>query len=111
MPFTFNGTGTRYYGAREHDIGGTYITTKWIVLFGIPLIPLSSWRVYPMDEERTQDFSALHGREVTQTSQSMHEAPAPFNWRQVLNIYAVTLPSVALVLGLLHRAFPRLFGG
>ena len=43
MPSTFNGTGTKYYGQREHDRGGMYITTKWIVLLGLPLIPLSSW--------------------------------------------------------------------
>lgn len=42
MPSTFNGTGTKYYGEREHDRGGMYITTKWIVLFGLPLVPLSS---------------------------------------------------------------------
>ncbi len=40
MPSTFNGTGTKYVGEREHDRGGRYITTKWIVLLGLPLVPL-----------------------------------------------------------------------
>ncbi|MES2942755.1 MAG: hypothetical protein V4772_07790 [Pseudomonadota bacterium] len=110
MPFTFNGTGTKYYGEREHDIGGTYITTKWVVIFAIPVFPLSSWRVYPIDEERFADFTQILGREASQTSQSFHEVPAPLNWRQILNVYAVTLPLIGLAVWALHRAFPKLFG-
>lgn len=32
MPSTFSGTGTKYYGSRECDIGGTYVITQWIVV-------------------------------------------------------------------------------
>jgi hypothetical protein len=109
MPYTLNGTGTRYYGEREHDIGGTYITTKWIVVLGIPLLPLSSWRVYPMSEQQTVDHSHFHGRDVTHTGQAFHEQPAPFNWRQVLNVYAVAIPLVCALGWLLHKALTRLF--
>lgn len=109
MPHTLNGTGTRYYGEREHDIGGTYITTKWIVLFGIPLLPLSSWRVYPVTEQQTVDHSHFHGRDVTHIGQVFHEQPAPFNWRQVRNVYTVTIPLLCLAAWALHKVFPRLF--
>ncbi|WP_157604841.1 MULTISPECIES: hypothetical protein [unclassified Rhizobacter] len=34
MTSSLNGTGTHLYGDRERDIGGTYITTKWIVILG-----------------------------------------------------------------------------
>jgi hypothetical protein len=44
MAFTLNGMGTRYQGTRWLS-DGTYITTKWFVLFYVPLIPLGSVRV------------------------------------------------------------------
>jgi hypothetical protein len=44
MAFTFNGTGTRYYGRRKLP-DGTVITTKWVVCFFVPIVPLGSYRV------------------------------------------------------------------
>jgi len=43
MTSTLNGTGTHFYGDRERDIGGTYITTKWIVVLWVPLMGLSGF--------------------------------------------------------------------
>ena len=106
MPFTLNGTGTKYYGAREHDVGGTYITTKWVVVLGIPLIPLSSWRVYPLGDEQFHDHSAIVGREASHTAQAFEETRVPLNWKQVVNVYAVTLPLLALGIWAVGRAFP-----
>ena len=58
MPEVVNGCGTWYYGKnRVHRIPMTcpncgaysdlesYDTTKYVVLFFVPLIPLSKWRV------------------------------------------------------------------
>ena len=109
MPFTLNGTGTKYLGEREHDIGGTYITTKWVVIFMVPILPLSSWRVFPLDQGNFNDHSPLVGREASETTQSFHATPVPLNWRQVLNVYAVTIAIVAIILWGLNRAFPKLF--
>jgi hypothetical protein len=106
MPFTLNGTGTKYYGAREHDIGGTYITTKWIVVFGIPLLPLSSWRVYPLDEEHFHDHRPLLDRDASHTTQSFEETRVPLNLRQIINVYAITVPLLALAFWAIKRAFP-----
>ena len=106
MPCTINGTGTKYYGAREYDIGGTYITTEWVVAVGIPLIPLGSWRVYPVSEERFRDHQQIMLREASHTTQSFEAQRVPLNWRQVLNVYAVTLSALGLVALALHRAFP-----
>jgi hypothetical protein len=44
MAFTLNGFGTGYFGRRWQP-DGTYITTKWVVIFFVPLIPLGSVRV------------------------------------------------------------------
>ena len=44
MAFSLNGCGTRYFGCRW-QADGTYITTKWITFFFLPLVPLSSVRV------------------------------------------------------------------
>ena len=109
MSFTFNGTGTKYLGAREYDRGGTYITTKWVVVLMVPIIPLSSWRVFPLEEERFQDHSALVGGEASYSEQAVHATPVPLNWRQVLNVYAVTVAVLAVIAWALNRAFPRLF--
>ena len=105
MPFTMSGTGTRYYGEREHDIGGQYVTTLWIVVFGVPILPLSSWRVYPLDDGQFADHSYFHGREVHHFEQTFEATRVPLNWRQVLNIYAITIVGVGAVVWALRRAF------
>ena len=83
MPSTLNGTGTKYYGKRNVDIGGTYVTTKWVTIFWLPIFPLSSWRVFPLTDEQL----AIANHRVEQ----VFEATAvPLNWLQVLNVYLVT---------------------
>jgi hypothetical protein len=42
---TLNGFGTALYGNRNEQSDASFIKTKWIVLFWIPLIPLRSFRV------------------------------------------------------------------
>jgi len=108
MTFTLNGTGTKYYGEREHDIGGTYITTKWIVILGVPRVPLSSWRVFPLNSAQFHDYQPVLNRDASETTQSFHVTPAPLNWRQIVNVYAVTLPLLALGIWVLSIAFARL---
>lgn len=44
-PFTLNGFGTTFYGKRDFRADGSYITTEWIVLAYLPLIPIRSLRV------------------------------------------------------------------
>ncbi|MCW5664650.1 MAG: hypothetical protein KIT35_12505 [Piscinibacter sp.] len=106
MPFTLNGTGTKYYGEREHDIGGTYITTKWIVILGIPVLPLSSWRVYPLDDGAFHDYTPMTSREASHTEQTFEAKGVPLNWRQIANVYAIVLPLAALAVWGFKTAFP-----
>lgn len=45
MAFSFNGFGTTYYGERDFRPDGSFITTEWIILAFVPVIPLGSLRV------------------------------------------------------------------
>ena len=42
---SFNGFGTILYGKRDFEADGSFVTTKWVVMFFIPLFPLASMRV------------------------------------------------------------------
>jgi hypothetical protein len=42
---SFNGFGTAIYGKRDFLPDGSFVTTKWVVFFWIPILPLSSMRV------------------------------------------------------------------
>jgi magnesium-transporting ATPase (P-type) len=45
MPTSFQGIGTTFYGQRDYQPDGSYITTEFIIFGGIPLMPLKSVRV------------------------------------------------------------------
>lgn len=47
---SINGTGTKAYGKRDFRTDGSFITTKWITFLWIPLIPLRSMRVKPLNQ-------------------------------------------------------------
>jgi len=44
-----NGTGTTIYGKREFRTDGSFVTTKWVTFLWVPLLPLRSMRVKPLD--------------------------------------------------------------
>jgi hypothetical protein len=77
MPYTVNGCGTMYYGRRDEDSDGSYVTTQWITLVFFPLIPIGSYRVRPIK-------SGI-------LSSEYHVWKAPFQWKQVRNIYLAEL--------------------
>ncbi len=83
MPYTINGCGTKYYGRRDQESDGSYITTEWIVFLFLPVIPIGSYRVQLLK-------SALMSSEY-------HIWRVPLQWRQILNVYLAD----ALLLGLL----------
>lgn len=45
MAFSINGFGTTFYGQAAFEPDGSFITTKWIILFYVPVIPTGSLRV------------------------------------------------------------------
>jgi hypothetical protein len=44
-----NGCGTSLYGRRDFEPDGSFVTTKWFVVFFVPIFPLASIRVKVID--------------------------------------------------------------
>lgn len=90
MPYTLNGIGTKYYGRREAGPDGSYVTTEWIVLIYLPLIPIGSFRVCPTGKSTNA---------IVYNSQQFMVKRVPFNWPQIRNIYGVTGAIAATLIG------------
>ncbi|MEO1621246.1 MAG: hypothetical protein AAFU53_09465 [Cyanobacteria bacterium J06632_3] len=95
MPFTYNGIGTKYYGKRELGPDGSYITTEWITLVYIPLVPIGSFRVCPTGKSTNA---------IVYNSRQFMVKRVPFSWPQIRNIYAVTGSIVAAIAGVIFIA-------
>jgi hypothetical protein len=93
MPKSFNGTGTMYYGQREVGPDGSYITTEWVTLAWIPLIPLKSYRVLPNGKGKNFAVYQSQGYSVRQV---------PLNDEQIRNVYGVAIPVVAVIFTLIY---------
>jgi hypothetical protein len=92
MPFTIAGIGTSFRGRRELP-DGTYITTEWVTLWWVPLVPRRSWRVLG----EGAGFGAPH----IMGSREYQVAPVPLDRRQVMSEYFWASPAIALLGGLL----------
>jgi hypothetical protein len=53
-----NGTGTRIYGKRDFRPDGSFVTTKWVTFSWVPLVPLRSMRVKPIDKSGVDHLGA-----------------------------------------------------
>jgi hypothetical protein len=93
MPFTYNGCGTKFYGQRDKEPDGSYITTEWIVLVYVPLIPLRSFRIKPTGKSSLM---------VVYNSVEYLVMPVPLNWQQVRNVYLVGATIVGTFFGFIH---------
>ncbi len=98
MRRTFNGIGTRYYGASDRQPDGSFITTEWFTLFA-PIIPLRSLRVrYLGRQERGHRSSSELYNVVGQAS---------LDTKLVLQIYGLHLTTWMLFF--LPLVFPDRF--
>jgi hypothetical protein len=43
---SFNGIGTKLYGKRLIKSDGSYVATKWFIIFLLPFFPLGSYRIW-----------------------------------------------------------------
>lgn len=73
MPFNFNGIGTTFYGARDYRSDGSYVTSEFVILFWVPVIPLRSVRVFSVEDD--SDF-------VVYSSRSYRYMDVPLDRRQ-----------------------------
>lgn len=93
-----NGFGTTIYGKRDFLADGSFVTTKWVVFFWIPILPLSSMRVrlakqaQPPDHWLASLFLALGGVLAFRSSANYlvysKRRPVP---QQVVYVYAFVL--------------------
>jgi hypothetical protein len=89
MPHSVNGFGTRYYGRREEALDGSYVTTVWITVLYIPILPLRSYRVLAVGKS----FNVIIHR-----SQQFKAVRVPLCWEQVWHVYMISAP-ILLIIG------------
>jgi len=82
-PYSLNGFGTTFYGKREFRKNGSFITTEWIVLAYIPLIPIRSLRVSHRGPGEYRWYLGVGSSE----KYAVLEKKFPPNWRQVCYTY------------------------
>ena len=92
MPSTFQGFGTTHVGESARRADGSYVTTEWVVVLLVPLIPLRSVRLRPLEykDERS-------GPIVSRTLRYEVLERLPVQWGQVVKVYAALVAFVALV--------------
>lgn len=93
MPYTLNGIGTKYYGKRDVEPDNSFITTEWIVIVYLPIIPIGSFRVQPTGESKNVIFFS---------STQYWVQRVPFNWTQIRNVYGTTIGIFGAFFGALH---------
>jgi len=87
MPSSVNGVGTKYYGKRDVRADGSYLTTNFISLLFVPLIPIHSVRVVPDPKNSWLPFSTNYYMILEK------RWPHPL---QVLSIYLWAAAAVAM---------------
>lgn len=93
MPGSFNGFGTTFYGERGHAPDGSYVTTEWIILLYLPIIPLRSLRIArnPQDDFRAVAFESESYYVISRER---------LCWTQVFLTYGFIFGTIAWCLGL-----------
>jgi hypothetical protein len=83
MAYTLNGIGTTFYGQRDFRADGTFITTEWLVLVYVPLIPFRSLRVRYQGPGEHRWYLGFGSSD----SYAICEKRFPPHWKQVLYTY------------------------
>jgi hypothetical protein len=80
--YVLNGTGTMLYGMRNIHSDKSYIATKWITFFWVPLIPLGSYRVWREN--------SISGGLITLTTKTEYKIiKVKLDLVQVMRIYVI----------------------
>lgn len=97
------GIGTMLYGKRDFGAFQSYVTTKWIVLFYFPLLPLQSLRVkelpsYGIVESKANrvEIEQDHGKYGRNRNFYVVEAEVSRDWTQVAYVDMYSLGCLAI---------------
>lgn len=101
MPFTLNGFGTTYYGKADQRPDGSYITTEWIAAAFVPVVPLQSLRLVPL-----QGKNVNVGIYNSQSYGILEKLP--IQWSQVLRIWGFLAASACWLVTIFWLFFDKL---
>ena len=89
--YSINKCGTTLYGKRDVSASdGSYIATEWFIIFGLPIIPLRTYRVIKGETE-------LGGGIGFGTTTNYVMKKDDFNWRQVIYTYLTGWGALVLI--------------
>jgi len=93
---SFSGCGTGFCGATGRHGDGSFLTTKWFTLFGVPIIPISSYRV-----SYGGSSSRFSGVVISESKQYYIYSKENLNFLNVIRTYAILAGAIlaAIVLG------------
>jgi hypothetical protein len=90
--FSINGFGTKLYGkSNVNEVDNSYITTKFFVLFFIPIFPMGSYRVIKGKEEQSGSFTLREYQIGYQMKKVQSNIP------QIIKIYLFAYLLIALL--------------
>ena len=101
MAWNINGFGTIYYGNCEKTSDGSYVTTEWLVILFLPILPLGSYRVRPVDEGSRFSLVSFRG--------NYWARKIALKWGQILRTYLAFYGGIIMsgvVLGIILEIWP-----
>ena len=93
MAYSIWGLGTGFKSDTPLQPDGTFITTKWITFFYVPIIPLGSYRV-----KYQGGSSEFHFTGFSSTSQYQIIQKIPWDTRRVIKSWLYILAIIALII-------------
>jgi hypothetical protein len=103
MPTNIVGFGTMFIGERDYTFDGSYVTTEFVTVFYLPVVPLRSFRaVETINSFRWMGPLAGYGKTGYRVQR------LPLRWRQVGSVYgtlALCISSFAVFLHALGNRF------
>jgi len=84
---TWNGLGSKFYGSKDQNFDGSFVTTEWFVLLYLPVIPLKTVRV---------SFAGTTNswRKTTDRYQIIQKLS--LDWQQIFSTYFISIGSIAV---------------
>jgi hypothetical protein len=90
MPVMINGFGASYFGKKHEDENGVYVTSLFLAVFFLPVIPIASYLVRPAGAPIDAGFLK---------DQAFDAVQIPIDWGQVLMVYLKWYSGAAVLIG------------